>query len=429
MADPFDAAAPEAAAANPSAAEIARPEEQAERPGSGLLYGLSAGHGIKHFAQGSFLILMPDIRATLGLSDIAVGGVFAAQQIASGVANVPAGFATDFFRRQVPLILTFSMGLVMLGYLLVGVAAWYWLLLTASVVIGIGTSMWHAPAFASLAARYPRQRGLAMAAHLTGAQIGNTTAPVLVGLALAGFTLGAVHWDGLDWRTISLLLAIPTSVTGIAVFIKFRDVAGGDSSPTDLTAYFAAARRLISNRQVLALVGLQAIRQSVHQSFQIFLVFYLSEELDYAAWLVGLHISLVTLAGIGSTPILGILSDRIGRKPVIVGAMAVTAIMVSQFLWIESGWSLAIALGFLGLVLFAVMPIIAAAAMDQTEKGSEGSSIALMFAGGAAIGSAAPIAAGAINSEWGFQGVVLFAAIIATAGTFLSLLVPMRQAG
>ena len=75
------------------------------------------------------------------------------------------------------------------------------------------------------------------------------------------------------------------------------------------------------------------------------------------------------------------------------------------------------------------MPIIAAAAMDQTEKGSEGSSIALMFAGGAAIGSAAPIAAGAINSEWGFQGVVLFAAIIATSGTFLSLLVPMRRAG
>ena len=372
---------------------------------------------------------MPDIRAALGLSDIAVGGIFTAQQIASGIANVPAGFATDFFRRQVPLILTFSMILVMLGYVLVGIASWYWLLLLASVVIGIGTSMWHAPAFASLAARYPQRRGLAMASHLTGAQIGNTTAPVLVGLALAGFTLGAVHWDGFDWRTISLLLAIPTSLTAVAVLIKFRNVEGSDSTPADLKAYFAAAKRLVSNRQVLALVGLQAIRQSVHQSFQIFLVLYLSEELDYAPWLVGLHISLVTLAGIGSTPILGILSDRIGRKPVIVGAMAVTAILVSQFVWIESGWPLAIALGFLGLVLFAVMPIIAAAAMDQTEKGSEGSSIALMFAGGAAIGSAAPIAAGAINSEWGFQGVVVFAAIIASSGTFLSLLVPMRRAG
>ena len=68
---------------------------------------------------------MPDIRAALGLSDIAVGGIFTAQQIASGIANVPAGFATDFFRIQVPLILTFSMILVMLGYVLVGITSWY----------------------------------------------------------------------------------------------------------------------------------------------------------------------------------------------------------------------------------------------------------------------------------------------------------------
>ena len=101
--------------------------------------------------------------------------------------------------------------------------------------------------------------------------------------------------------------------------------------------------------------------------------------------------------------------------------------MLAQFLWIEYGYPLAIALMFLGLVLFAVMPIIAAAAMDQTEKGSEGSSIALMFAGGAAIGSTAPIAAGAINSEWGFQGVVWFCVAIAATGTVLSMMVPMRS--
>ena len=104
-----------------------------------------------------------------------------------------------------------------------------------------------------------------------------------------------------------------------------------------------------------------------------------------------------------------------------------TGILLAQFIWIESGFPLAIALTFLGLVLFAVMPIIAAAAMDQTEKGSEGSSIALMFAGGAAIGATAPIAAGAINSEWGFQGVVWFCVAIAATGTVLSLIVPMRR--
>ena len=80
-----------------AAAQTSASVEQADRPGPGLLYGLSAGHGIKHFAQGSFLILMPDIRASLGLSDIAVGGVFTAQQIASGIANVPVTLLRDDF--------------------------------------------------------------------------------------------------------------------------------------------------------------------------------------------------------------------------------------------------------------------------------------------------------------------------------------------
>ena len=83
MANTSDVADPESLAAASAASEV----EATESPGSGLLYGLSAGHGIKHFAQGSFLILIPDIRASLGLSDIAVGGLFTAQQIASGIAN------------------------------------------------------------------------------------------------------------------------------------------------------------------------------------------------------------------------------------------------------------------------------------------------------------------------------------------------------
>ena len=95
--------------------------------------------------------------------------MFTAQQIASGFANIPAGFMTDFFRRQLPIILFSAMALVGLGYLLVGFTDWYWLLLIAAVIIGIGTSMWHAPAFGALAARYPKRRGFAMAAHLTGA--------------------------------------------------------------------------------------------------------------------------------------------------------------------------------------------------------------------------------------------------------------------
>ena len=56
-----------------------------------LMYGLSVGHGMKHFGQGALLVMSPSIKATLGLSEVALGGLFSMQTIASGIANIPAG--------------------------------------------------------------------------------------------------------------------------------------------------------------------------------------------------------------------------------------------------------------------------------------------------------------------------------------------------
>ena len=85
-----------------------------------------------------------------------------------------------------------------------------------------------------------------------------------------------------------------------------------------------------------------------------------------------------------------------------------------------------ILIAVLGLFFFSVMPIINAAAMDMIDKGSEGSGTALMFTGGSVVGSLTPIAAGFINQENGFHGVIIFAGIIAAVGAALSLLLPMK---
>jgi hypothetical protein len=50
-----------------------------------------------------------------------------------------------------------------------------------------------------------------------------------------------------------------------------------------------------------------------------------------------------------------------------------------------------------------------------------------MFSGGAVIGSLTPIAAGFINQENGFHGVIIFAGIIAAVGASLSLILPMKS--
>ena len=391
------------------------------------MYGLSAGHGIKHFGQGALLIMIPSIRATLGLSDIAIGGISSAQSISSGIANIPAGILTDMFRKKVAWILFASMIMVGSGYLLISISPVYWVLLMGVVVVGFGTSMWHAPAFGTLAARYPRRRGFAMAAHLTGAQVGNTTSPLIVGFLLAG-TIGSwVVFGGIEWRWLAAFISVPMILTALVVVSRFKTAGAESTGSITLGAYFASAKRLLSNRGVLGMALLGAMRGAVHNSFQVFLVIYMREELGYSNTYVGLHIALITMAGIISTPIMGNLSDRVGRRPVISFAMTAMTVLLFLFLQFDSGIPMMILIAVLGLFFFSVMPIINAAAMDMIDKGSEGSGTALMFAGGSILGSLTPIVAGIINQSNGFQGVVIFAGAMATIGAVLSLILPMAK--
>jgi FSR family fosmidomycin resistance protein-like MFS transporter len=391
------------------------------------MYGLSAGHGIKHFGQGALLIMIPSIRATLGLSDVAIGGISSAQSISSGIANIPAGILTDMFRKKVAWILFASMIMVGSGYLLISISPVYWVLLVGVVIVGFGTSMWHAPAFGTLAARYPRRRGFAMAAHLTGAQVGNTTSPLIVGFLLAG-TIGSwVVFGGIEWRWLAAFISVPMILTALVVVSRFKTAGAESTGSITLGAYFASAKRLLSNRGVLGMALLGAMRGAVHNSFQVFLVIYMREELGYSNTYVGLHIALITMAGIISTPIMGNLSDRVGRRPVISFAMTAMTVLLFLFLQFDSGIPMMILIAVLGLFFFSVMPIINAAAMDMIDKGSEGSGTALMFAGGSIVGSLTPIIAGIINQSNGFQGVVIFAGAMATIGAVLSLILPMAK--
>ena len=400
--------------------------ENSKSSSLGLMYGLSAGHGIKHFGQGALLVMIPSIRATLGLSDVAIGGISSAQSISSGIANIPAGILTDMFRKKIAWILLASMLMVGTGYVVIGVSPAYWILLIGVAIVGFGTSMWHAPAFGTLAARYPERRGFAMAAHLTGAQVGSTTSPLIIGFLLAGSIGSWVVFSGIDWRWLSVIVAVPMFMTGFVVIAKFKTAGAESSGSVTLTEYFGSAKRLLTNPGVLGMALLGAMRGAVHNSFQVFLVLYMREELDYSDTFVGVHVALITMAGIISTPIMGNVSDRIGRRPVISFAMTSMTILIFLFLQFDSGWAMTFLIAVLGLFFFSVMPIINAAAMDMIDKGSEGSGTALMFSGGAVIGSLTPIAAGFINQSSGFHGVIIFSGAIAAAGAVLSLVLPMK---
>ena len=178
---------------------------------------------------------------------------------------------------------------------------------------------------------------------------------------------------------------------------------------------------------MIALVSVTALRGMAHNAFAVFLVLYMAEDLGYSDVVVGAHLGLLTLLGILAGPLMGAVSDRIGRRPVILFGLITMSALTFAFLWADSGIELTLTLALLGIVLFSVNSIMMAAAMESVAGGSEGSAVAMLFTGGAIVGAISPVVAGAINSHWDFHGVVVYAGCIAALAAVIAALAPLRE--
>ena len=396
--------------------------------GLSLVIGLSLGHGIKHFGQGALTVIGPLLKASMGLSEVSYALIFSSMNVSSGLSNIPAGILSDMYRKKIAWFLAISMFTISIGYLMIGITKIYILILLGVILIGFGTSFWHAPAFGTLAARYPERKGFALSMHLTGAQIGNTIGPPIIGGLISGVTLGSIiKFSGFGWENVAIMIVIPMIITGVLVLTMFKSAGSESTSNWSFEEYWDRTKTLLADKIILGLIVLGAMRASIHTSFQLWLAVYLKEELDYSAWVIGWHIALITAAGIISTPIMGILSDRFGRKPVIQVSMTLMAIYLFLFLIFDEGIGLVILIGLLGMFFFSVMPIVTAATMDRVPKGSEGSGTALNFIGMSLIGFMAPVISGIIYRTYNFEGIAIFSGIIAISGILLCTFLPMKK--
>lgn len=395
----------------------------------GLMIGLAMGHALKHFYQQAFLLLIPSFKEAMLLTDVQVGLFGTARTVLSAGMNIPAGIMADMWRSKVGLILFCSLMSLAIGYLIIGATSSYSFVLFGVAVTGLGTSLWHAPAFGTLGAMYPEKRATALAIHRMGGSVGDSISPIVMGILLGGFALWGIEWGGLNWRTVAMLLVAPAVLSAFAVLIFYGRQIGeeGERQPQDIYTYLRSARGLLTNGTVVSMVMLTSVRAMAHNGLNIFLIVYMDEDLDYPVFKIGYHMALLTLFGVLSAPIMGWLSDKIGRRPVISVALGAIAIIIAGMLMFEGGLPFTILLALLGLFLYTVNPVMLAAAIDAAPKGTESSVTALMFTGPSIFGAVSPVIAGFMRDSWGMDAVFIYASSIVAIVAVLSLVVPMRR--
>ncbi|MBO4207255.1 MDR family MFS transporter [Micromonospora echinofusca] len=86
------------------------------------------------------------------------------------------------------------------------------------------------------------------------------------------------------------------------------------------------------------------------------LAFYVTDELHRSAALAGTVVAAIGVGALASGPLGGVLSDRLGHKPTLVGALAATAVSLVALPYARSSWALLLGAFVVGVVSNATRP-------------------------------------------------------------------------
>jgi MFS transporter, FSR family, fosmidomycin resistance protein len=377
------------------------------------LWLITTGHALTHWYPATFYLLLPLIGNELGLSYSQIGLIMTCQYIAAAVANVPGGVLVDTIGRK-GLLMAVSLFWVGFPYLLIGFTHGYLMLLVCVSLVGFGNSLWHPTAIPTLARRYPDRKGLVLSLHGMGGNVGDAIAPVVVGAALAIFT----------WREVVVMNVLPGLVVALLMFVFLGSMSLGAKKSAGesqtLGEYWKGVRQLFRNRALILLSTGSTFRSMTQTALLTFLPVYLANELGYSPFVVGACLFALQAAGFAAAPIAGQLSDRVGRRTIVMGSMGSTAVVLLAMAFSGGSAAFVALVAVLGFFLYAIRPVIQAWLLETTPGNLGGSSIGILF-GAQALGAAVgPLLAGMVADRQGLLSTFYFlAATIVIANVFV----------
>ncbi len=420
---------------------IVEPEYQRTKD-SVMATTVIGAHALEHMYGRAFLVLIPQIYISLGLAPIQAGMLDAVRQLSGGATSMAGGFFVDMFQHRRAHILTFSMALIAIGYFLVSISPTYTLILVSLALASAGTALWHPPALGLLAQRFPAKRGLFISLHRSTGNIGDWLGPLIVGILLGGVGLSGIGlddiaWDGIDWRLIlrggtPILLFLT-----VVIFFLLRNVGGPRGEDVDYKAKFSTQmhdmRESFRGTGMWWIFTVSAVRGMGDRSLLWVIPLYLTDQLELSTFWVGFHVALLAAPGIFAGPMFGALSDRIGRKAIIIFIMGSAVIFPTTMVLGGAGVWMTLSVLMFGIFLFSVNSLTQAAAVDVAAgKGLEGTFIGLMWGSNAFFGAMSSIIAGALVDYVSWDSAFYFASGLFFLGFLSSLALPsdaMNQGG
>ena len=388
--------------------------------GGFIISGLTSGHGVFHWFTQSLIAMLPEVQAAFGLGGVGVGGITATREVVSGLVTLPGGVIIDALRKHWGLVLAVCMALFGIGWLIIGFSQHYYLLLFGMAIVALAASIWHLPAMASLSHHFARRKGTALSFHGVGGQIGDALAPPATGVLL-GF---------LAWRDIISIYAALPIFLAFLVFWAFRNIGrtqDADAADADGSGgQFRATSQVLRNPILWIVAFIGGIRGMAFIALITFLPIFLND-LGMTPLVRNLHLGLLMAVGIVSTPVVGYLSDRFGRKIVLIPGLLLLAAL--SFLLSGSGVGilLVIIIALMGTFLFGDQPILTALALDVAGGRVPTTVLGILSFERFLLSAASPLIAGKLYDDYGGADTTfIYVAALFALGAITLLFVPLR---
>jgi MFS family permease len=334
----------------------------------------------------SLAVLLQPITVDTGWSRAGVSSAMTLDFLTMGVDGFGWGAISDRFGAR----LCVFAGTIMLGLGLFLASRATTLLqfqLTYGVLVGIAAGSFFAPMIATVSNWFETRRGLAVSL-------------VSAGLGVAPMTMSPfVSWliSTHDWRTTQMIVAVFALLVLVPASLLVRrapallDAARPQGSATQGRLSVGTA---LQSPQFIVL-ALTFFACCAMHSGPIF------HTISYAMWCGVPAMAAVTiysvegLAGLGGRIVLGLLADRLGVKPVIVGALLLQAVAAGSFLFASSLYGFYAVASVFGFAYGGVMPLYAVLA-----RGYFGPHIIGTVFGAATMVSSLGMALGPVVGGW-----------------------------
>jgi FSR family fosmidomycin resistance protein-like MFS transporter len=373
---------------------------------------LTLSHLVTDLSQGALPVLLPFLKTAFDLTYTQIGIIVLVQNLTSSVIQPLFGLITD--KVSLPWLIPASVLLSGMGLALTGYSGNYYWLLATVVIGGLGVACFHPQASKS--------------AHFisTTASKGRSMGIFSVG-GNAGMAAGSIF--------MSLLLTLPGSLAntiyffvpaGLLALVLYRNLTV--ISPEFPTSAAATATPAPTSAKPLnywllgALLFYIFIRSSIHTGLTTYIPVYYINYLNGSPAFASYLISVFLLAGVVGTFLGGILSDRIGRKAVIMLSMVVSLPLL-VLLPYTGGILTLILLALIGLILissFATTVVLA----QEMMPGYVGVASGLTIGFSIGLGGVGAMILGWIADMYGVPSVFTVLSFLPLAGLFFIWILP-----